>query len=132
VEQEISKLENAFWQTMKDKDVEAALELTDDPCLVSGPAGVARVDHEKFAQLMAGAKWDLKRFEITDVHVQQIDENVAVVAYKVHEELTVDGKPITVDCSDSSTWVRRDHHWVCALHSEAVAGDAFGRDRMKQ
>ncbi len=33
--------------------------------------------------------------------------NAAVVAYQVREELTVDGKPVTLNASDLSTWVRR-------------------------
>jgi hypothetical protein len=55
----------------------------------------------------------------------------AAVAYQVHEELTVDGKPVTLDAADSSTWVRRDRRWLCALHTEAIAGDPFGRDRQR-
>jgi len=27
----------------------------------------------------------------------------------------------------SSVWVRRDGTWTCALHTESVAGDPFGR-----
>jgi len=50
----------------------------------------------------------------------------------VKEVLTVEGKPVTIDASDSSTWVRRDGNWVCALHTEALTGDPFGRDRRPQ
>jgi hypothetical protein len=53
----------------------------------------------------------------------------AVLAYKVREALTVDGKPVTFEAADASTWVRRDGQWVCALHTESLAGDPFGRDR---
>lgn len=58
-----------------------------------------------------------------------LGRDVAVLAYKVHEHLTVDGQPVSVDAADSSTWVRRDGRWVCALHSESIVGDPFGRDR---
>jgi hypothetical protein len=54
---------------------------------------------------------------------------VAVLVYNVHEELTVDGKPVTIDAADASTWVRRNGRWVCALHTESLKGDPFGRDR---
>jgi hypothetical protein len=43
--------------------------------------------------------------------------------------LTVDGRPVTLDASDASVWVRREEQWVCALHTEAIAGDPFGRDK---
>ena len=56
-------------------------------------------------------------------------DDVGVVAYKVKEHLTVDGQPLTLEAADSSTWVRRDGEWVCALHTEAIAGDPFGRDK---
>ena len=56
-------------------------------------------------------------------------DDVAILAYRVHEELTVEGKPVTVEAADSSTWVHRDGRWVCAMHTESIAGDPFGRDR---
>src|SRR5688572_15023772 len=49
--------------------------------------------------------------------------------YKVHEAVMVDGKPLTVDAAHSSTWTKRNGRWVCALHSESIEGDPFGRDR---
>ncbi len=44
-------------------------------------------------------------------------------------ELKVDGEPVAFDAADTSTWVRRDGRWLCALHMESVAGDPFGRGR---
>jgi len=63
------------------------------------------------------------------VIARAVTDDVAVVAYKVREQLTVDGKPLTLDAADASTWVRRDGRWLCALHTESIAGDPFGRDR---
>lgn len=59
----------------------------------------------------------------------QLQDDVAIVAYTVHEELTVEGKPVKLDAADASTWVRRDGDWRCVLHTESIAGDPFGRDR---
>jgi hypothetical protein len=36
-----------------------------------------------------------------------------------------------LDAADSSTWVRRNGRWLCALHTEAILGDPFGRDRQR-
>jgi hypothetical protein len=47
----------------------------------------------------------------------------------VHERLIVNGEPVTIDAADASTWVRREGQWRCALHTESIAGDPFGRDR---
>ena len=67
--------------------------------------------------------------EFGHAELRLLGDDVAVLAYQVHEELTVDGKPVTLDASDSSTWIRRDGRWRCAAHTEAVFGDSFGRDR---
>ena len=64
-----------------------------------------------------------------DAQVRLLGDDVAVLACNVHEELTVDGKPVTLDAADASTWVRRNDRWVCALHTESLKGDPFGRDR---
>ncbi|MEO7102620.1 MAG: hypothetical protein ABI311_04630 [Gemmatimonadaceae bacterium] len=45
------------------------------------------------------------------------------------ETVVVDGKTIQLTANDASVWVRRDGEWRCALHTESVAGDPFGRDR---
>jgi hypothetical protein len=65
------------------------------------------------------------------VQVQQLSDDVAVVGYKVREDLDLEGKPLTMEAADASTWVRQDDHWVCALHTESVLGDPYGRDRVK-
>ena len=39
---------------------------------------------------------------------------------------------LTLDLADTSTWVRKNGKWACALHSEAIAGDPFGRDKAKK
>jgi hypothetical protein len=60
-----------------------------------------------------------------------LSDDVAIVAYTVHEDLTVEGKPVSLDAAESSTWVRRDGNWLCAMHTEALTGDPFGRDRVR-
>jgi hypothetical protein len=79
--------------------------------------------------LQAGG-WTLHEFTLSDVQVRVLGDDAAIIAYKVKELLTVDGKSLTIEAADSSTWVRREGQWVCALHTEALAGDPFGRDRM--
>lgn len=129
--EELTKLEHQYWQAIKDRDVESALRLTDDPCVVTGAQGVGRLGHEALAGMMKGgaARYALESFELDDVSVSQLTDDVAVVTYKVHEELTVGGERVALDAADSSTWVRRDGRWVCATHTESVLGDPFGRDR---
>jgi ketosteroid isomerase-like protein len=130
VEKELLELEKKYWQAIKEKDVDTAMRLTDDPCIVTGAQGVGRMARKDLGAMMNSASYTLREFEVKDdVQVRLLNDDVAVLAYQVHEELTVDGKPVTLDAADSSTWVRRDGRWLCALHTEAIAGDPFGRDR---
>ena len=130
IEQELLALEKKYWQALKDKDADTAMRLSDDPAIVTGPQGVLRLDRSTLGGMMKAASYTLNDFTIgDDAHVQLLGDDVAVLAYTVHEELTVDGKPVTLDAADSSTWVRRNGRWVCALHTESLKGDPFGRDR---
>jgi hypothetical protein len=82
--------------------------------------------------MMKDAKYTINSAELSDVHVRLVNDDVAVVAYKVHEDLLVEGKALKLEAADSSTWIRRDGHWACAAHSEVITGDPFGRDRRPQ
>jgi ketosteroid isomerase-like protein len=121
-------LETRYWEALKDKNVEAALELTADPCVVVGAQGVARVDTPMYEQMMRDSSWTIVDFKIGDeVQVEMLGRNAAIVAYTVHEDLTVDGEPLSLDAADTSTWVRSDGAWKCAMHTESVLGDPYGR-----
>ena len=128
-EQELAELEQRYWQAIRDKDALAALRMTLDPCTVVGAQGAATLDRRTFVGMLSGGAWKLERFALADVQVRLLGNDIGIVAYKVHEELIVEGKPLVLDAFDSSTWVRREGRWVCALHTESVAGDLFGRDR---
>jgi hypothetical protein len=41
VKDELLTLEKRYWQAIQNNDLEAALDLTDDPCIVTGAQGVA-------------------------------------------------------------------------------------------
>lgn len=129
IEKEVLELEQKYWQAIQDGDAEATARLSDDPCLVTGAQGVGQLSRQQLKGMFAGATWKLDGFEISNASVRAVTDDVVAVAYKVRERLTVDGKPLTIDASDSSVWVRRGGAWVCAVHTEAIAGDPFGRDR---
>jgi hypothetical protein len=89
---------------------------------------VGRVDTSMYEQMMTDASWTIVDFKIgDDVQVEMLGRNTAIVAYTVHEDLIVEGAPVSLDAADSSTWVRSDGNWKCALHTESVLGDPFGR-----
>ena len=127
VEQEIVELETEYWRAIRDKDTDAAIRLTEDPCLVSGAQGVRSIDHKAFVEMAKSPAWQLRKFELADTDVRMLTDDVAIIGYSVTEDMVVDGKPLTLKAADTSTWVRRNGRWVCALHSESILGDPFGR-----
>jgi ketosteroid isomerase-like protein len=129
VEKQLLTLETQYWQALKDKDYAAAIRLTDDPCIVAGAQGVASFGREQFESMLDAPNFTLEEFELSDPQVRMLGTDVAILAYKVKEEVTMDGEAITLEAADASTWVRRGERWVCALHTESILGDPFGRDR---
>ncbi len=130
IEAELLELEHKFWQAMKNQDADAMVELTDEHCLLGGAQGVQLIPRDALREMMKKPNWTLTNYEISgEPQVHQLSDDVAAVGYEVQEELTVDGTPVKLDAIESSTWVRRNNHWLCAAHTEAIKGDPFGRDR---
>jgi len=129
LEQDILALEKKFWQSMIDRDAAAGAALIGKSSIVTGAQGVGKIDRPTFTKMMTGGQWTLHKFDFSDVKFEQVRDDVAVIAYKVREELTVDGKRFTMDAADASTWVKEAGAWVCVLHTESVLGDPYGRDR---
>jgi hypothetical protein len=129
--QELLARERRFWDAMRDKDAITASKMTADSCLVVGAQGVSAIDPETMARLTREGEWELERYTFDEktAQVQFLTDDIALVAYKVNEKLTVDGKPLNLDANDASVWVRRNGDWLCAMHTESLAGDPFGRDR---
>ena len=125
---ELLALEKQFWNAIKEKDTKTATALSDDPCFLVGPQGVGEIDRRTLASMMEEAPYELRRFSLEDMHVRTLGDDAAIVAYKVRESMVVDGEDVELEAFDSSVWTRRDGKWVCALHTESLAGDAFGRN----
>jgi uncharacterized protein (TIGR02246 family) len=130
-EQELIDTEQHFWDAIQKKDAGGAAELTDDGCIIVGAQGVSAIDRKSMRKMTAEGKWELKQFSFNEStrQVRFVGDDVAIVAYTVSEQIVVDGKPLHFDAHDSSVWVRYDGGWRCALHTESLAGDPFGRDR---
>jgi hypothetical protein len=105
--------------------------MTNDRCIVVGSQGVSAIDPSTMARLMNSGDWELERFTFDEstAQVQFLNDDIALVAYRVKEKLTVDGKPVNLEANDASVWVRKNGEWLCAMHTESLAGDPFGRDR---
>lgn len=127
---ELMQLERQYWEALKNKDPKTAIQLSDDPCLLTGSQGYGSYNSKQLGAMMNDGRYELRDFRIeNDPEVQMIGNDIAIVAYRVHEDLMVEGKPVSVDAADASTWVRKDGQWRCALHTEVILGDPYGRDR---
>lgn len=131
MEQELIGVEKRFWDAMKDKDARSAGQMTDDGCIIVGAQGVSAIDAKMMEKLTSEGKWQLKQYEFDakKARVRFISDDIAIVAYNVNERVVVEGETLPIEANDSSVWVRRNGEWLCALHTESLAGDPFGRDR---
>jgi uncharacterized protein (TIGR02246 family) len=129
----VMEVERRFWNAMKEKDADAAKQMTDDGCIVVGAQGVSAITREMMAKLTKEGAWELQQYSFDEQNrqVRFLGDDVAIVAYTVRERVVVDGETVPIEANDSSVWVRRDGEWRCALHTESLAGDPFGRDRQR-
>jgi hypothetical protein len=130
-EQDLLQLERRFWDAMKEKDGQRAARMTDEGCIIVGAQGVSAIDRPTMEKLTVEGDWELKQYSFDEANTQVrfIGDDVAIIAYNVNERVVVDGKTLPIDANDSSVWVRRNGEWLCALHTESLAGDPFGRDK---
>ena len=128
-EQHLIDLERKYWDAMVTKDVDTAVRMSDEPVYLAGAQGISQITNDKYRQLMTDGKWTLHSFTMDKILARLVSPEVAIIAYTVTENLTVEGQKLTLTCNDASTWVRRNGEWKCSLHTEAVSGDPFGRDR---
>jgi hypothetical protein len=111
------------------------MQLSDDRCIVVGAQGIGSLDRDKLGEMMNEATYELTQYRFNDETFQfrKLTEDVVLVAYAVYEDLVVDGKSESIEAFDASVWVRRAGSWQCAMHTESLKGDPFGRadvDRM--
>jgi hypothetical protein len=128
-EQQLRELEATYWNAIQNKDEATAMKLSDERCVVVGAQGVGELDRERLGQMLKQATYELTRYEFDEkkFQVRKLTDDVAVVAYEVREDLVVDGKAESLIAFDASVWVKRGDSWLCALHTESLRGDPFGR-----
>jgi hypothetical protein len=117
-------MEQQFWQAIKDRNGEAASRLTDDSCMVVGPEGIQEVDRSMIAGMVASAPYQLREYRIDAAKAlfHALSDDMALVSYPVHEEMTTTSGASSIDAYDTSLWVRHGGEWRCALHTETLAG----------
>lgn len=107
IEQDLLRLERAFWDSIVSKDSAVASRLTAERSLVTDAQGVTEVSRQTIGPMLQAGGWTLKRYEFSDVTVLTPAADTVVIAHHVHEELEVDGQALTLEANDASTRVRQ-------------------------
>ena len=132
VQEELLALEREYWDAMVHRDPEPATRLTAEECLVVGPPGVSKVKGGDIAGMVTNEQRNrIKSYDFSNVSCIQVDDNTAIIAYHVNEEVEVDGQPFTLEANDATLWTKRDGRWVSPFHTESIAGDPWGRDKQR-
>lgn len=127
LKRELLEREDRYWNAIKAKDSKVATSLSDDPCIVVGAQGVNEVSRNVLTRMLEDAPYELEEFSLEDVHFRRLTDDVVALAYKVNEDLTVEGEKVKLQAYDLSVWMKRSGEWVCVAHTESPAGDPFGR-----
>jgi len=131
-DQELLALERSYWDALKDRDARTVGRLTAEQCTVAGARGASVVDPRSMVKQVETATHRIKDYRIDPgAVINRFSDDLVAIAYGVHEDLEVDGKPVKLDAFDSSVWKKTENGWVCVLHTEAIKGDSFGRDRLQ-
>ena len=132
-DQELLALERSYWDALKERDFRTIGRLTAEDSTVAGASGVAGVDPRSIQKQIESAPYTMKDYRIDPqtVRINRLCDDTVAIAYGVHEDLEVDGKPVKLDAFDMSVWKQTPNGWTCVLHTESIKGDAFGRDRLE-
>ena len=124
METEIIELEKEYWQAMEDRDFGTIKRLTRFPCLVAGKNGIRQVDETTFKTMFDSSEGvKLKVLEIKSEESQVIQGQTAVIAYLIKMEYVTKGEKTAFNCACTSTWIKENEKWICAMHTETELAD---------
>ena len=118
---EIERLEKTFWKSMLDGKPEVATGMLTEPALMVSAHGANKFDHAGYTKMANDDRYKLVDYDITSMDVTFPRDDVAVATYRVSQTVEMEGKPIEMDMFDSSTWIKVDGEWRCAMHTESPA-----------
>ena len=119
-QQEIERLETAFWQSMVDGKAEVATGMLTEPALMVSGHGTMAFDHASYEKMAADDRFRLTGYRLGKFDVLFPTDDVAVASYQVTQDMDHDGKSIRQQAFDSSTWVRFGDAWKCVAHTESL------------
>lgn len=122
-QKDLITLERKFWQSMVDEQTDVALGLLTEPAFMVSTHGVMKFDHATYREMAEHGQQVVKRFELRDIDVTFINPDTAVLAYDVMQVIAPrqSSQETEQHMKDTSTWVRVDGQWRCAMHTESPA-----------
>jgi len=116
-------LERQYWEALKNRDGDTAARLTYDNGILTGPQGTMELGKAAIKEMTGQDTFVLKdhTLDAGAVKTLQVNDDLAILAYPVHQEATISGKSVSFDAFDMSVWVRKQGQWECVAHSETYA-----------
>ena len=113
-------LETKFWQSMVDHKTDVALDLLCEPALMVSTHGAMKFDHAGYRQMAEQGTMVVNSFKLSDMEVVFPSDSTAILSYRVKQGVAPRGKGATTEqeMNDTSTWVKTDQGWRCAMHTE--------------
>lgn len=115
MDNELLELEKKYWDGMASHDYETVKNLTKFPCIVAGKRGIMLVDEPAYKKMFEqGGGKTMKVNGISDEQIQ-MGRDHGMIGYLIG--LDYDGK--LMKCACTSTWVKENGQWLCAMHTES-------------
>jgi ketosteroid isomerase-like protein len=113
-------LETKFWQSMVDHDTDAAVDLLCEPSLMVSSHGAMKFDHAAYRKMADQGSMVVNSFKFSDMEVVFPNDATAILSYRVKQGVAQRGKGVTTEqeMNDTSTWIKTDRGWRCAMHTE--------------
>jgi len=114
-------LETRFWQSIVDHETDVALDLLCEPALMVSSHGTMKFDHAGYRQMADHGSMVVNAFELSDMEVVFPNDSTAILSYRVRQRVAPRGTVASTteqEMNDTSTWVKTDRGWRCAMHTE--------------
>lgn len=117
------ELEQRFWQSMVDGDMDTALGMLSEPAFLVSPHGSIKFDHAGYRQMAQQGSMVVKAYELSDMEATFPADDAAILTYKVKQVVSPRGKSQEIEqhMADTSTWIREGDAWRCVMHTETPA-----------
>jgi hypothetical protein len=113
-------MEKKFWQSMVDEQTDVALGMLAESSYMVSPHGAMKFDHAEYRRMAEHGDMVIKRYALGPVDTTFVGQDVAILCYEVKQVISPRGKAEETEqhVKDTSTWVKVDGKWRCAMHTE--------------